>query len=270
MDKNDFKYAVNFQASSTSPIYEQLANFIRVQIKTNNFKPSEKITPENDICEVLNISRTTVRQAMEILVNEGLLIRYKRKGTFVADPKSRRTINNLYNFSENMKEIGVIPSSTVIQKEVLDAPEELSEILQLPSSYKKIFYLERIRCGNNEPILVEKTSIPYYLCQGIEEFDFSYNSLYQILQQNYGLNIYHATETIDAILINDSDAKLLHTNNKEIGYKIKRISNLSSGQICEYTTSITHASKCVFQLELYKKNQGKLINETNVSRNIFI
>ncbi|MBF1685323.1 MAG: winged helix-turn-helix transcriptional regulator, partial [Selenomonas sp.] len=84
MEKEDFTSAINMQLSSSIPIYEQLANFIRLKVRTNIFKPGDKMIPENDLCDLLGISRTTVRQAMELLVDEGLIIRYRRKGSFIA------------------------------------------------------------------------------------------------------------------------------------------------------------------------------------------
>ncbi len=268
MKKDDFKNAVNLQTAPNIPIYEQLANFIRFQIRTNIFKSGEKMLPENDLCDVLNISRTTVRQAMEILVEEGLIIRYRRKGSFVADSKMKRPINNLYNFTENMKEINAIPSSIVLEQRVITATNKLSNILQLPPSSKEVFYLERIRCANDKPILIEKTSIPYYLCPDIEKVDFAHTSLYSILNDNYSLNLYHATEVIAAILIREEEAKLLRCHKKDAGYKITRISHLNVGTVCEYTTSVTRADMCEFQLELHKKVPGKPNMSANIQRNI--
>lgn len=268
MKKEDFKTAINLQDSPKTPIYEQLANFIRLQVRAEVFKPGEKMLPENDLCEILNVSRTTIRQAMELLVEEGLIIRYRRKGSFIADAKMKRPINNLYNFTENMKELHAIPSSVVFEQKVMPASEEISNALQLPSSQNEIFYLNRLRCANGKPVLIERTSIPYYLCPGIEQYDFSSASLYQVLNQNYLLNPYHATETIAAVLIREDEAKQLRCKTKAIGYKITRISHLDIGLVYEYTTSITRADMCEFQMELYKSTPGKNSVPSNIHRHI--
>ena len=181
MEKEDFTGAINMQLSSSIPIYEQLANFIRLKVRTNIFKPGDKMIPENDLCELLGISRTTVRQAMELLVDEGLIIRYRRKGSFIAEPKMKRPINNLYNFSANMRELHAVPSSLILNQEITAADARLAEILQLPSSNPEIFQLDRLRCADGKPVLIERTTIPYYLCPGIEQHDFTMTSLYQVL-----------------------------------------------------------------------------------------
>lgn len=270
MEREVFKDVINLQAASSVPIYEQLANFIRLQVKTGVFQPGEKMLPENDLSEFLKISRTTVRQAMELLVEEGLLIRYRRKGSFIADAKMKRPLNTLYHFSENMRELGAVPSSIVLKQEVTAAPEKIADILQLPPSRKEIFYLERVRCANGKPVLIEKTSIPYYLCPGIEQVEFSTASLYQVLSQNYSLKLYHATETIAAVLIKEEAAKLLRCQTRDAGYRITRISHLDTGFIYEYTSSITRADLCEFQMELYSHARGKNNPLTNIQRNITV
>lgn len=79
----------------------------------------------------------------------------------------------------------------------------------------------------------------YYLCEGIEKYDFSNGSLYNILSNEYHLELYHANESIEAIVINKKNAALLNCKPGIAGYKIIRLSNLQSGFIYEYTTSIT-------------------------------
>lgn len=267
MNIDIFKNEFQLQTNSNIPIYEQLAAFIRLQIKANTFTPGEKLIPETDLCDLLKVSRTTVRQAMDLLVNEGLLVRHRGKGSFIADAKMKRPLNYLYNFTENMQDLNAHPTSVTLVKEVIEAPIEVRTALQLPPNQTQVFHLERLRCANNEPILIERTYIPYYLCNGIEQYDFSITSLYHILGQTYHLNLYHATETIEAVLIRKNEADLLSCNAKDAGYKICRISHLDSGYSFEYTTSITKADKCIFQMELYKNtNNHKL--PVNIKRNI--
>jgi GntR family transcriptional regulator len=189
---------------------------------------------------------------MNRLVDEGLLVRYRGKGSFIADRKLRRNINYMYNFTENIRDAGAVPSSIVLQKEVCQASSIINEKLQLPQGTGRVFFLSRLRCADNEPLIFEKTCIPYYLCEGIETLDFSGLSLYQTLSSRYSLNLFHAVETIEAVIISGDNGKKLKCGGRMPGYKIQRISYLESGYIFEYTTSITRADKCIFRLDLYK------------------
>lgn len=269
MDINYFKETFQFQLGSSKPLYEQLDSYIRIQIKAGILKPGEQMITENQLCEILNVSRNTVRQSLNRLVDDGLLVRYRGKGSFIADEKIKRPINYLYNFTENMLSLGSTPSSVVLSHEVMEADEKIKEKLQLPQGQVKVYNLVRLRCADGVPILYERTYIPYYLCPGIENINFETVSLYHILDERYKLNLYHATETIEAVLINQTEANLLQCKAKSAGYKINRISYLDSGFTFEFTTSITRADKCVFQMELYKNPSNNKL-PVNIQRHVHL
>lgn len=270
MDVKYFKETFRFSDNSNVPLYEQLASYIKIQIQAGVLKAGDQMITENNLCEILDISRTTVRQCMNKLVDEGLIIRRRGKGSFIAEPKLKRNINYLYNFTENMHSIGAVPSSEVIKKEVIDLTDrKIVEKLQLPKGQQKVFHILRLRCANGEPLLLENTYIPYYLCDGIEKYDFKTTSLYDTLSGQYSLNLYHASETIESIIIKSKIANVLKCKSNIPGYKIERISHLESGYVFEFTTSTTRADKCVFHLELYK-NTTSSKNQVDFQRQMYL
>ena len=129
MDIDYFKETFQFSPESDSPLYEQLASYIKIQIQAGVLKPGDQTITETNLCSILNISRTTVRQCMDRLVDEGLLVRYRGRGSFIADPKMKRNINYLYNFTENMRELGAVPASVVIKSEVVEADQYIRDQL---------------------------------------------------------------------------------------------------------------------------------------------
>ena len=269
MDKKMFIDTFHMNEQNGQPIYEQLIAYFRHMIQSGELKVGEKLITEGEICELLEISRTTVRQSMDKLVGDGLIVRQRGRGSFVADSKLQRPINYLYNFTENMNKLGVTPSSIILKSSVDFVNDSVREKLSLPLSQDKVFHLTRLRCADQEPMLFEDTFIPYYFCDGIEKVDFSFTSLYQTLKQSYSLDLYHATETIEAIIISEAEAALLKCKPKIAGYKITRISHLISGYAFEYTTSITRADRCSYQLELYNdKDPSK--SSMNLQRNAVI
>lgn len=266
MDKEYFKETFRFSADSSSPLYMQLASYIKIQIQAGVLKPGDKMITENELCEILNVSRTTVRQCMNQLTEGGYIVRHRGKGSFIADQKLKRPINYLYDFTENILSLGATPSSRVLQSEVIHLTDKaLLATLQMPVGQTQAFHLLRLRCANDEPILLENTYLPYYLCPGIEQYDFSALSLYHTLTERYSLDLYHANETIEAIIIRKDYADLLKCNARIPGYNITRTSHLNSGYVFEYTSSITRADRCVFQLDLYK-NAGANKNPIDFQR----
>jgi GntR family transcriptional regulator len=224
---------------------------------------------EQELSSMLNVSRTTIRQSMNRLVDEGLLVRYRGKGSFIADQKLRRNINYMYNFTENIRDSGAVPSSLVLRQEVCQANPIICEQLHLPKDTDRVFFLSRLRCADNEPLIIEKTYIPYYLCEGIETVDFSTASLYQTLSNWYSLNLFHAVETIEAVIIGGDNKKKLKCKGRMPGYKIQRISYLESDYVFEYTTSVTRADKCIFRLDLYK-NANSVKHNVDFERRLHI
>lgn len=258
MDQEQFKRAFIVAQNSNTPIYLQLSNFLRLQIKSNVLKPGEKMIPEEDLCRILNISRTTVRQAINLLVEQGLLVRFRGKGTFVSEQKFSRSFNHLYNFSSDMRAIGVKPSSRVLVQEVVDTRGSyVQEALELSDDNARAFHLLRVRYADEKAVIIENTYLPYFLCQGIENFNFEKSSLYEVLKNNYNLTPYQAIETLRAIVIPPKEQAILNCKNNMLGYQIHRIARLESSYIYEYTSSITRADLCSYQFTLSNTGASK-------------
>ncbi len=254
MDIEYFRKTFQLALDSDKPLYQQLYDYFKRLIMAGILKEGDQMLPEITICSELQVSRSTVRKAMDMLMEEGLIMRYRGRGSHVMNPRMKRPINYLYNFTENMQKLGAVPSSVVLEAKVLErAPQKVQEELEILDSRTAFFLLHRIRCANGEPMLNEKTYIPYDLCPGIEQNDFSASSLYDVLSNQYMLNLHRATETLEAVIIDEENRKLLKCTGQEAGFKIKRISFLDTGLPYEYTTSMTRADKCILQMELYRK-----------------
>lgn len=261
--RNDFQ----LNLSNNLPLYLQLSNYIHKNIKSGEFKPGEQLITENEFCETLGISRTTVRLALDKLEKDGLIIRRRGKGSFVSDRKLKRNINYMYSFTENVLDAGVVPSSIVLTNGLEHADDNLCELFKLSEKDSLVFKLVRLRCGDGTPLLLETSYIPYYLCRGIEKYDFSKSSLYNILETHFSLNFAHAIETIEAVHLDKESAQYLKTTHKAIAYHIERTSFLESGYVFEYTTSTTRADKTSFRLNLYK-NQKTNVNTVDFQRRL--
>ena len=265
-----FRKTFKFNPSNNEPLYSQLATYIKMQIKAGVLKNDDRLISEIEFCDILKVSRSTVRGAMNRLVEDGLLVRRPGKGSFIAEKRMQRNIDYLYNFTENIHRTGAEPSSIVLKCNTINAEDYVRDILNLPPNNGRVFFLSRIRCADGEPILIENTSIPYYLCEGIEKFDFSERSLYNVLRAEYGLHIYHADETIEAVLIKGETKNLLQCKSNSPGYKIRRLSYLDNEYIFEYTTSITRADKCVFKLNLVNDSKTSPNGRVDFQRQIQI
>ncbi len=173
------------------PIYYQLMQIIRSSIERGELNPGDSIPTEVKIMNKYGISRATVRQALLQLVNEGYIRRIKAKGTFVNSPPARsRFIGTLKGFSEEMKQKGLPHSTRVLDNSIMPAPVRAAEKLQIASG-GQVFYLKRLRFVQGDPVLIAESYLPAAICGGIEKENFEDISLYDLLENKYGLTLHH-------------------------------------------------------------------------------
>lgn len=181
------------------PLYFQLKELIVEAVKSGEYKSGSLIPTEKEFSELYGISRTTVRQAVTELVQEGWLYRVKSKGTFVAEPKINQDfIQRLETFQEQMERSGMTPGTEVLKLEVTQAESRVAEALQIPEG-EQVIYLHRRRFANEEPILTAETYLPYRLCAFVLEHDFVKESLYDILRKSEETEVLCIRRRVEAV-----------------------------------------------------------------------
>lgn len=190
------------------PLYYQFKQALKDRIQDGTFQVNDQIPTENEFCEALGISRPTVRQALKELINEGLLTRRKPLGTFVSQPKiDSYFFEQLASFMDEMKMLGLTPSTKLLSIQKEEATTEIKQALQLKDD--TVLHLSRLRFANNEPMVIVDTYLPYFMFPKLEQEDFETNSLYALLESKYNCIIQSVNRTIEATLATDEMAKLL-------------------------------------------------------------
>jgi GntR family transcriptional regulator len=192
------------------PLYYQLKKQILSLIENAAIEEGNMLPPENELCEVLNVSRPTIRQAFSELVNEGYLTRYKGKGTFISNPKvDERFFSKLESFHNEMTAKGLAPQTKVLAIKQLSGPLEASERLGI-SLDAPLLYLSRLRSVDAVPLVYVETFLSYEQYKRLMEVDFSVNSLYDSLEKLCHVRINRARREIEAINAPRKEAELLH------------------------------------------------------------
>ena len=174
-----------------TPLYYQLLQIIKENIETGVWKPGENIPTEQEMMDKFQISRSTVRQAVLSLVNDGYLRREKSKGTIVTSLTGRmHFVGSLISFTSEMNLKGISHNSRILSQKIMPCSAEIAEKLQL-SPGEEIYYLRRIRDVNEHPYLVDEHFIPYRLCPKIEEKYKENSSLYSMLHAEYKFDLHH-------------------------------------------------------------------------------
>ncbi|PHV69412.1 transcriptional regulator [Sporanaerobium hydrogeniformans] len=188
-----------------TPRYYQLKNIIIDMIENEEIGVDECIPSEPKLMQTYNLSRTTVRKAIDELVNEGYLYKKQGKGTFVKGRGFEQGLIKLSGCSEDIRRYGLEPKPYVLRAEIEKPSKKVAKMLGI-SQDEEVFYMERVIYGDDIPINKNKSYIPYQFFKGIEKIDFSQESLYKVLEKDYGAVIKRAIRTVEAILASEEIA----------------------------------------------------------------
>lgn len=169
------------------PIYIQLAQLIKERIETGVYKPGSQIPPETALCETYQISRVTVRKAITLLTDEGILVKQQGKGTFVAMSMVVESSKAQGSFTLSCQQNGVVPSTKIISCGVTAADAKLAADLNVAEN-SDIVCIKRVRCANEVPVIFETDYLPLPVHQYLLSANLENDSLLDTIRSNTGLD----------------------------------------------------------------------------------
>jgi len=239
----------NINRSSKLPLYYQLYEILHHQIQTGARKPGDMLPPENELGATYQLSRATVRQALEMLVNQGKIYKRQGQGTFVSKPVLEQSLNRIISFWDDMHQRGLKPGTKVLEKELIPAADDFLEILNLEPD-QELASLVRLRLADDEPLSVEHSLLVHKFCPGILDQDYANFSLRQMLADRYGVHISSAKQKIRAVPAPAELAKLLEVDPSSPILYIDRISYTDDGIPVEYLRINLRGDRYTFHSEL--------------------
>lgn len=183
---------------SKLPFYHQLYEILRQNIVRGEWQPDDMLPSEVELMEQYNVSRITVRQALDELVNEGLIYRQRGRGTFVAHPTVDQALTRIISFTEDMRQRGFIPGTEILFSGLEPASPDVAAQLQLEPG-TELVRLDRLRLADNEPMSIEESHLVHRYCPGILQHNYVANPLRELLEQYYGIRLLRAKQSIRAI-----------------------------------------------------------------------
>lgn len=231
------------------PLYQVVMESIVSQISSGQLKANEKMPSEGELCQIYDVGRNTIRRAISELASDGTLRTVPGVGTFVVDSRLDKTAEYLFGFSQEMQLLEKKVASQVLEAKLIPADTFLSRRLQVQLGAEVVF-LYRIRLIDAEPTAIERSYLPHELCPGILSYDFSTNSLYDILAAVYNKRPDHAEQVIEASLATDEVANLLGLTQPAVVFVFHRETRMASGQVVEYVDSELRADRFRFYTNL--------------------
>jgi DNA-binding GntR family transcriptional regulator len=234
---------------SNVPLYSQLKNLIIDKIEKGEYPEDSKIPSEQELCDLYNISRPTVRQAITELTNNGYLYKEKGKGTFVAPSKSRIDIKNYSGFTDSILDSQVPGERNILSADVMDSGEfkKLEEIFSVSSeNFACVKYLTR---NGSDVFSLNVSYIPLSYFPSIIEDIKQKKPSYDILRGKYPLIPVKTKSTLEVIFTDQSDAQHIQVQMGQALIKIENVLYSKSGQVVEYVVSKYRADKCKLVFE---------------------
>jgi len=238
--------SVEFHAdvSDNSPLYMQIARKLSDDVRNGRYQVDQALPSERTLSELLNVSRVTARKAIDQLVDQGLVVRRRGSGNYIA-PRIEQPLSNLTSFSEQLQQRGYTPKSRWLKRAIVtaSADEQMSLALS-PSS--KVARLERLRMADDVVMAYEVSVLPQHIVPKPEAIG---DSLYAFLEST-GKAPARALQHIRAMNAPAELAQQLEVPEGQAVLFITRIAYLDSGEAVELTHSYCRSDHYDFVAEM--------------------
>lgn len=215
------------------PRYLTIERALRERIA--GMRAGDALPSDADLCAEFGVSRMTARNAMTRLADEGLVVRIPGRGSYVAEPQAHRRADRLMSFSSEMSRRGRVPSSIVVDRQILPAWPEAAADLGLREG-EPIVVLRRVRCADDEPIALERAYLAGSLSAAVMAADLRSESLHATLARA-GAALRRGTATVTAAAASAEDARLLGVARGDPLLVERRVITDAEGRALEATES---------------------------------
>lgn len=235
------------------PLYLQLKRWIEDAVHQGAIKPGEALPSERDLAARVDMSRVTVRKAVQHLVREGVLVQRHGSGTYVAPQPNRveQSLSQLTSFAEDMARRGMAVRSVWLDRGVY-VPSPLETVTLGLSASDNVARVSRLRISGDTPLAIERAALSAAILPDPENIG---TSLYAHLGK-LGNRPVRAIQRIRAVSLEQEDATLLGVAAGAASLHIERISYLASGRVVEFTRSIYRGDTYDFVAELRLETRG--------------
>jgi len=230
------------------PLHHQVFRDLSAALDGNEWAPGERMPTERDLAARYGCSLITVRHALGELVREGRIERTRGRGTFVLQPRIDRDIAGSMSFAEEMKRRGLDPATRLITGHVESAGDVVAGLLGLEAG-APVAYLERLRLGGDEPLLLEQARLPAERFPGLLAFDFEHRSLYDILAEFYGTRVVRARESVEPVSLRTREAALLGVSTRSLALQIDGVAFGADQSPVEVARSFVRGDRTRYYLE---------------------
>lgn len=215
------------------PIYKVIENYVKELINSDKLKKGDLIPSENQLSEEFNVSRMTVRSALNNLVKDGYISRQRGVGSIVIGSRIYDNISAISGFTKEMNRKGYEVSNILLELNIVQADELLSNKLNIEVG-DNIWEVKRVRLADNRKVSYMITYMPVKLFPNLNE-DYCKKSLYTFVEEICGLKIAFSEREVQAIISDEEIMESLELDSPQAILYISQVCRLQNGEIFEYS-----------------------------------
>jgi GntR family transcriptional regulator len=227
--------------SRPEPLWHQVAQTLSATIEEGIWSPGDQLPGEERLCEMLGVSRITIRHALRKLEDQGVVRKEHGRGTFVRSSRLVGGAQAVTSFSREMAELGRTPGSVLLDIEVVLSDARTTSALEL-SEPQPVLRIRRLRTGDGEPIGIQTAHLLRDVVPDLEGHELAHRSLYDLLRERYGVVPTAAHEVYRVGTATPEEAAILEIEPGTPVFVVLRVANSESGPF-EFTTSTMRADR---------------------------
>lgn len=233
------------------PAYYSIYKEMKDKITTSQWRIGGKLPSEPELCEFYNVSRTTVRKAVELLVQDNLVIKEQGHGTFIrAANKVSQKLESVYTISDEINKAGKSIDTKINSIKIVDSKDCKSE--KVRDVFKdKVVLISRVRYIDEDPVMLESNYFSFKDFPDLIQMDLKDKQLYKTVENVYNIYIDEVFETFKAYRLDFEESTLLNAQTHMYGLLIDRVS-YSERKIISYSQIISKGDMLEFNIRLKK------------------
>ena len=221
------------KGAQDSPLYSRVETVLAAEIADGDMKAGDQLPTEDSLIERFEVSRITVRRAIQNLVGRGLVEIRRGKGTFVASPKITQELTELTGFVEDMRGLGRKPTARVISKETVTADTTVAGHLALTKG-ERVVRIRRVRLADGVPISFDETYLPLEIGNKIITNNLKVEPIFSLLERKYNVPLIEAEYKLEAVAADAEVAAALRVKQGSPIFRIERTSYSTGNRPVDY------------------------------------
>lgn len=236
-----------FEASSPIPLYLRLENLLKERIHLGLLKPGSKLPSEHELAGHFNVSRSTIRKALDRLAVGGLIVKWPGKGSYVSWQRLRMSPNSL-SFSAQMIAAGHSVRTRVLLRRVVAIPQRVADAFGRPTD-GQVIHFRRLRELDGEPVAIHSMWLPYPDYAKITSEHLATESLSHAMEWATGVRVVSSRDVVSVVPVDPADADLLGISANTPVVFLRGVGFTPSGVAVRYAEAVYRSDRFEFAVD---------------------